>query len=774
LVEEPPEGQVDALTVLDAIVDWLAAEAAQRPVLLVLDDLHWAAKPTLKALLHLVRGESLGHLLIVGTYRDTDLDRKHPLAEVLADLHREEAVERLLIRGLDANGVEAFVEAARGDELDDAGRELAQQLGEQTQGNPFFVGQVLRHRAESGAVEEVDGRWVAAEGAGEFQVPEGVREVVGRRVSRLSDQAGALLTVAAVTGPEFDAAIVAEVAEQPTAQALDGFDEAAGARLVLETEVPGRLRFAHAMVRQTLADELSTLRRLHLHQQIGLALEGRYGDGDGDGAISELAHHFAEAAAVGEGERAARYSERAALQALDRGAPGQAAELLDRALELLPADEADPDGRGRDRLYAELANCLYALWDLERIEEAARAWLALAKEHGHYGMRVNATMWLVISWLWRITPEASDLSEVAETLRIDPDGVEGGDYRRFSWSRAWCATDAPGLRALLLGKLAYVWTLELPLEALGDDLPAGDPLGLAEEACRVAGASTDDDIVKDTSWDRMTTLTAWPDAGRLLREAERTAAAGYEVGGGGRIELAIAQVRLGQLDDLRTLGAEMMRIAERTGDRIIELAHWNTRANEALVRGRLEDARLANERLLAAGEDQPIFQLAGAFMTVALLLADGRPDEARPIAEALDAGLPFDVSQLVGAAAAAQGDLETVRTTLAAWHSDGCPVPLNFALPGRLWGLAECAYVVGDADAAARLYQPLTPYDGQLLFFGLVFSPASAAYTLGLLAETMGDRDRALGHYAEALEFEERIGAVVFAARTRQALDRIE
>jgi tetratricopeptide (TPR) repeat protein len=217
-----------------------------------------------------------------------------------------------------------------------------------------------------------------------------------------------------------------------------------------------------------------------------------------------------------------------------------------------------------------------------------------------------------------------------------------------------------------------------------------------------------------------------------------------------------------------------MRIAERTGDRIIELAHWNTRANEALVRGRLEDARLANERLLAAGEDQPIFQLAGAFMNVALLLADGRPDEARPIAEALEASLPFDGYQLVGAAAAAQGDLETVRTALAAWHSDGRPVPLNFGLPGRLWGLAECAYGVGDGDAAARLYEPLTPYDGQLLFYGVVFSPASAAYTLGLLAETMGDRDRALGHYTDALTFEQEIGAKLFAARTREALGRVE
>jgi len=217
LVEEQPPGQVEAWAIYEGLVDWLAGEAAQRPVVLVLDDIHWAAKATLGALMHLVRSERLGRILVVGTYRDTELARTHPLAEALADLRREEGVERLAIRGLDAEGVGAFVQAARGDTLDDGGRELADLLVEQTQGNPFFVGQVLRHLAESGAVEQVDGRWVRTEAAEEFVVPEGVREVVGRRISRLSSLAGELLTVAAVAGPQFDTAIVAQVASTSTA-----------------------------------------------------------------------------------------------------------------------------------------------------------------------------------------------------------------------------------------------------------------------------------------------------------------------------------------------------------------------------------------------------------------------------------------------------------------------------------------------------------------------------------------------------------------------------
>lgn len=125
-----------------------------------------------------------------------------------------------------------------------------------------------------------------------------------------------------------------------------------GSRLVLETDVPGRLRFAHALVRQALEDDLTTLRRVHLHRDLAHAIEGR--SVVPDSAVAELAHHFAEAAVAGEGERAAHYAERAAVQTLDRGAPEQAVELFERALDLLP-DDADPEGRRRGELPAACA-----------------------------------------------------------------------------------------------------------------------------------------------------------------------------------------------------------------------------------------------------------------------------------------------------------------------------------------------------------------------------------------------------------------------------------
>ena len=773
LVEEPPEGHVDALTVFDALVDWLADEAARRPVLLVLDDLHWAPRPTLLALMHLVRSQRLDRLLIVGTYRDTELGRQHPLSEILADLRREEGVERLVVRGLGPEGVMDFVEAARGDQLDEQGRELARRLGEQTQGNPFFVGQVLRHLAESGAIEEVDGRWVAASEGAELELPEGVREVVGRRVSRLSKTAGELLSVAAVAGPEFDTAVVAEAAGHATAEALDAYDEATSERLLLETAVPGRLRFAHAVVRQTLEEELSTLRRLHLHQQIGLALEQRFGAADS--AVAELAHHFAEAATLGEGERAAGYAERAAEQALDRGAPSQAAELLERALELLPSDEADRDGNRRDRLFALLCNCLIAVYDQGRMEEIARQWLALADERKSYGMRVQASWWLLNSWPLRKVPGPDDLAEITRTLDIDLDSVQIGDRRRLSLAGGgWSEDDAAGLRANLLSVIAWTWSFGLPMGELGDQLPGRDPIELAEEALRLASASVFPDATNNAELNLGITLMASPDVDKMRRSGERLTAVSYPVGGGGWLQVLLARIRLGRLDEVAGLSDEALRFADQSGDRVAEAFAWAARSNVAMIRGQLEEARIAADRQLATNPEAPTFQMISALLGIGRQLAEGRPEAARPAAEALAALPALDNSALLGAVAAAEGDLKTAGSVLATWHENGHLLPLNFVLAARLWGLATCAHAVGDGDAAARLYDPLLPWDGQILSQGWSISPASAAYTLGLLAETMGERDRALGHYSDALAFEQEIGAKPFAARTREALNRVE
>ena len=770
LVEEPLEGHVEPFAVFEGLVDWLSMEAAQRPVVLVLDDVHWAARPTLQALMHLVRSSRLSRLLIVATYRDTELDRTHPLAGVLADLRREEGVERLAVRGLDADGVAAFVQAARGAELDDAARELADLLSEQTQGNPFFVGQVLRHLSETGAVEEVDGRWVRSEGTDEFAVPEGVREVVGRRVSRLSKQAGELLTVAAVTGPQFDVATVAEVAGQPITEALDSLDEALTGRLVLETGSPGQLRFAHALVRQTLVDELSTMRRLHLHQQIGLALEHRFGDAES--AVADLAHHFTEAAALGEGERASRYAERAALLALGRAAPEQAADLLERALELLPVN-ADPDGLWRERLYAQIVPCHWVMFDLERLEEFSRAWLNLGRELGDDVMLLNAVPWVIDSFTWVRPPEPEDFELIVEALGVDVWSLDLSGRRRLSLRWSWRDLDAPGLRAWLLGNLSADWAFGLPLQTIAGELPGDAPLALADEACRVVAQSADSESADEALYWRCWTLLGSPDAEAQMEDAKRAGGMNFAVFGGGRLVGGLALARLGHFDKLRDWTDETLLLAERSGDRMLLSNGLAQQALEALVRGRPDEARRAVEQAVETAPEAPSLQLSAAAFAVAELLAAGQPNDARPLAERLDSSPLYDCSHLVGAVAAAQGDTDTARAVLDTWKAAGHPLVADFMHSARLWAYTECAHTVGDQDAARLLYDELLPYDGQLLLWAWCFAPSSADFTLGRLAETLGDHDRALGHYTEALTFEESCGAETLASRTRQALARI-
>ena len=178
-------------------------------MVLVLDDLHWADKPSLVLLRHLLRSPTPMRVLFLGTYRDTDLDRSHPLSDVLGELRRQPGVDRLDLQGLDEDEISGFMANVAGHELTEGGRDLAEALHTETEGNPFFVGEVLRHLAESGAiVQDDDGRWTTSGAVADFGIPEGVREVVGRRLSRLSDAVNRALAIGAVIGPTFDLATI--------------------------------------------------------------------------------------------------------------------------------------------------------------------------------------------------------------------------------------------------------------------------------------------------------------------------------------------------------------------------------------------------------------------------------------------------------------------------------------------------------------------------------------------------------------------------------------
>ena len=333
----------ERLRLFQAVESWLGVGGAELPRLLVLDDLHWADKPSLLLLRHLLTNPPAG-LMVLCTYRDTDVDRSHPLAAMLADFRRMPAVTRIALDGLGDDGVRDLLARTGGHELDDAGLAFAGVVQRETSGNPFFVGEVLRHLAETGALVERDGRWTSDLRPEDAGIPEGIREVVGRRLSRLGDDVEAVLRSAAVIGYEFDVDLLADVAGRDVDDVLDALDVAAAANLAIEVGV-GRHRFAHALVRETLHDELSATRRARQHRRVAEALERQHA-GRLDEVVAELATHWIEASAGGDPTRPIELSVAAGDQASARGAFENATTWYERALELMDDDESfDADRR---------------------------------------------------------------------------------------------------------------------------------------------------------------------------------------------------------------------------------------------------------------------------------------------------------------------------------------------------------------------------------------------------------------------------------------------
>lgn len=347
----PPRADPDTerYALFDAVVALLELASASAPVVLILDDLHWAAKPTLLLLRHLLRFGDHTRVQIVATYRSTDLDRSHPLASMLADLHRDGTADRLALSGLDAEDVTAYVAEAGYD--DD---QLARALVSVTGGNPFFLIEALRHVDESGGVWDPN------------TLPQGIREAVSRRLSRLPAATNKALAAAAVVGSRFALDLVEGVLEQDL---VDAFDEACKAGIVIE-ESGGRYRFNHALIRQALIAELASVRRMRLHQRIATTLEAS--SGADDELLAELAYHYFECAWAGNAAKAVEYCRRAADQAMSRLAYEGAADLYGQALHAL--EEIDDELPDRADQTAELlvARC-EALLAAGEVGSAARA-----------------------------------------------------------------------------------------------------------------------------------------------------------------------------------------------------------------------------------------------------------------------------------------------------------------------------------------------------------------------------------------------------------------
>lgn len=312
------------------------------PVVLVLEDLHDADQATLDLFVHLVRNLRDARVLLVGSYRNVQVARTHPLAAVLAELYRSPHLLRIPLRGLPLGEVQQMMEDIAQCPVPEPFADLVHR---QTEGNPLFVREVLRYLVEEGFVAEQDGvlRRTGDETlAG--RIPEGLRDVIGRRLSRLSPATNDLLQVAAVVGREFTPGIAQQLVRLNAEEAEAALGEAQRAGLVEETSrMPLTYAFTHALVRQTLYEELLAPQRSRLHHQAAVALEQQFGTHAAYHAV-ELADHFANGSDAADLGRALDYLALAAEGAIAVNAHGEADRHLQRALQLLqvaqPSDVA--------------------------------------------------------------------------------------------------------------------------------------------------------------------------------------------------------------------------------------------------------------------------------------------------------------------------------------------------------------------------------------------------------------------------------------------------
>jgi predicted ATPase len=283
-VEVPSSADADAerFVLYGCVTDLLQRVSRDRPVLVVLDDLHWADRATAQLLRHVATADQPMRLGVLGTFRDSEVSTGDPVSELLAGLHREGGAQRIVLRGLTDLDVLALLERIAGHEMTDDGVALRDALLAETAGNPFFVGEILRHLAESGAIyQRDDGRWVADPDLRAAGLPVSVREVIGRRLATLGPDTERVLGLGAVIGRDFDIGLLASVAHVDVDTVIDVCDTAVTAAVLAATDHPDRYTFAHALIEHTLYDNLSPARRARAHHAIADALETRLGDDPG-------------------------------------------------------------------------------------------------------------------------------------------------------------------------------------------------------------------------------------------------------------------------------------------------------------------------------------------------------------------------------------------------------------------------------------------------------------------------------------------------------------
>lgn len=743
-----------------AVLRLLEAASHEQPIVLVLDDLQWADVPSLALLRHVVGSDRSVPVVVAGTFRDSEVGAKTSLADVLASLRRESGVTRVGLWGLNDAELLALLEAGTGGAFEGDVFTLRDALARETNGNPFFAGELLRHAVETGLIcRDPAGHWVVTGNLREQALPASLREVVGQRVARLGDEAVRALSAAAVIGRDFDLPVVAVASGTDDETLLDLLDAAVAARLVVN--VAGeRFSFVHALVQHALYDSLNPARRARAHRRAADAIEALCGPGGARMRAGELASHHIRAESAGDREKALHYAALAGDHALAQLAPDEALRWYRQALDLLDevgqvglggatsATSVD-DGRLRARLLVGLGDAQRQTGDAAfrpTLHEAVR----LAQSNGDTDTVVAAVL-------------ADNRGTMTRTGLLD--------LERVAMIEAALAAipegDSP-LRARLLSLLA--------LELIGDQDHARRR-SVADEALAMARRLDDPATQLEVLIRRHQSIRT-PDtlAERLANTAEALELAA--VSRDPLMRFWAAQTRLMSVADAGDLATFV-----RCQDQVSTLAaaidqptpKWIatfSRCARLLLAGDTAGAEAAAADTLRLGTEsgQPDVATIHAAQLLVIRWQQGRQAELMESFATKAAALP-QLPALRAALARMYADIglpDEARELLKAEHAAGFPHPRDYLELSYLASLAETAAELGERDIARSLYDSVARWPGQVVFVQFVFLGATDHY-LGLLATVLGRFDDAEAHLARAEEIHARLEAPFLLARTHLA-----
>ena len=720
----------------DAIAAFLTSASRTKPIVLVIDDLHWADEGSLRLLEFVARELAGARLLLIGTYRDVELSRRHPLSQTLAELTRERLFERIALRGLSRDDVGRFVERTCGTSPP---AELVGAIHAQTEGNPLFVTEVVRLLTQE---DELTPERLSGRESWNIRIPEGVREVIGRRLDRLSDRCNETLAVASVIGREFGLdqleRIVDDLSDDRLLQLLE---EALSARVI--EELPhgaGRYQFTHTLIQEILAEELSLTRRVRLHAHIAEALEALYGD-DADRHAAELAHHFGEAQTLLGADKLVRYSFTAGEMALAAYAHEQALVHFERALAArgdAPMDDAAAAlyfGRGRAQLAA------LPRYELEPASTSLRRAFDYYAQTGDVSRAVTVAAHPVPLSLGLGYTDFPDL--IGHALSLVPrDSHEAGrllaqhgwycgiveadhSEAQGAFQRALSIAQRENDAALERRTLANAAWVDVWHFRLQDGLEKG--LRAIEPAWHIVDEQTEINARRSVVW-------------ALMALGEREGVRAHT-----DAAFAIAE-RLRDRWSLASAGSDNARLAVYEGD-------WETARQMSDVGSQAQprDPRALTMRALLEYELGEFD--AGAAYIARLQEAIKSDEVARrkppgPIAEHVFMVGAISLTQRI---AGKDQLLDSAATSAEALLS--LPLAPAMTMVARS-ALALIAVQRNDAAAAERHYFAIEPQQGTACFI----IPFSFDRVLGLLAATWGRIDTAVAHYEAGLAFCERAG----------------